>query len=663
MDGDIDLVVGTERADTRAAQQRRRHLAAARGLRRRSPARAASRGPISIATPTRTRRSSTAPARCACCVNRQTGPVRRRRAAGRRRRRSRPSRPPTSTPTARSTSWPPTRRAASRRLTRRGDALGRRGRRHVARRRRRARARRRSRQQRRARRRGVAAGASRVWLADESYALTPLPAPIGGEIWAVRDANDDGLLDLLGVAAGAAGRWLGKGSRGYHWKTFTTRAQQNAGDQRINSFGVGGEIEVKAGLLWQKQVLARRRGALRPGPAHAPSTWRASSGRTACRRRSSASASTTRSWRSSGSRDRARGCSPTTATACAFVTDFLWRSPLGLRINAQDTAGVTQTEDWVRIRGDQLAPRDGRYDVRITAELWETHFFDHVSLLVVDHPDGHRGLRRRALLGRVAAAPARCRRCARRAPVARAIDDAGRDVTDARRARATAAIWPRSRKGAYQGIADAARRRVRAARGRGRGPAARARGRRLGVSHRQQHQPGRRAGSCREAERAGARCAGRGGRLARGGARTSASRRARTRACSSTWRPARERAGSGCAPTSRSTGTVWRWPSGADVPLRTRAAGARSRRAALPRVLADVVAARRRARDAGLRRARQHDAALARPRRLPHALRRRAGAAGRRGRSLRDHERRRRAAPRVPASGPRPRPAGAATSC
>ena len=31
-----------------------------------------------------------------------------------------------------------------------------------------------------------------------------------------------------------------------------------------------------------------------------------------------------------------------------FVTDFIWRSPLGLRINAQDTAGVSQTEDWVK---------------------------------------------------------------------------------------------------------------------------------------------------------------------------------------------------------------------------------------------------------------------------------------------------------------------------
>ena len=70
-----------------------------------------------------------------------------------------------------------------------------------------------------------------------------------------------------------------------------------------------------------------------------------------------------------------------------FVTDFIWRSPLGLRINAQETANVMTTEDWVKIRGEQLRPVDGYYDVRITAELWETHFFDHVSLMVVDHPE------------------------------------------------------------------------------------------------------------------------------------------------------------------------------------------------------------------------------------------------------------------------------------
>ena len=72
----------------------------------------------------------------------------------------------------------------------------------------------------------------------------------------------------------------------------------------------------------------------------------------------------------------------------AFVTDLIWRSPLGLRINAQDTADVLTTEDWVKVRGDQLVARDGAYDLRITAELWETHFFDLVSLMTVDHPAG-----------------------------------------------------------------------------------------------------------------------------------------------------------------------------------------------------------------------------------------------------------------------------------
>src|SRR5690606_31550977 len=69
-----------------------------------------------------------------------------------------------------------------------------------------------------------------------------------------------------------------------------------------------------------------------------------------------------------------------------FIKDFIWRSPLGLRINAQTTAGVIQTEDWIKIPGSQLSAQDGRYLVRITAELWETHFFDQVALLAVDHP-------------------------------------------------------------------------------------------------------------------------------------------------------------------------------------------------------------------------------------------------------------------------------------
>ena len=69
-----------------------------------------------------------------------------------------------------------------------------------------------------------------------------------------------------------------------------------------------------------------------------------------------------------------------------FVTDFMWGTPLGLYINAQSRGGFLQSREWVKVRGDQLVPRDGHYEVRAQANLWETHYFDHLALHVIDHP-------------------------------------------------------------------------------------------------------------------------------------------------------------------------------------------------------------------------------------------------------------------------------------
>ena len=294
--------------------------------------------------------------------------------------------------------------------------------------------------------------ASRVWLAGESYELAAASAEVDGDAWAVRDTNGDGTLDLIGVSAsGEASRWLGKASRGYHWKTFTMRAQQNAGDQRINSLGLGGEIEIKAGLVWQKQVIDAGTLHFGLGPRTAIDVARVV-------------------WPNGVpqaefgigvddafvAEQRLKGSCPWVFAddghGVRFVTDFLWRSPLGLRINAQDTAGVTQTQDWVRIRGDQLAARDGRYDVRITAELWETHFFDHVSLLAVDHPDGTEAF----VDERFSAGSSPRLAVQVLTPphsVASAVDEQGRDVTALVSARDGQYLATFAR-GVYQGIAQ-----------------------------------------------------------------------------------------------------------------------------------------------------------------------------------------------------------------
>ncbi len=291
---------------------------------------------------------------------------------------------------------------------------------------------------------------SAVWLAGVDHAFARLGSAIDADVRVVADLTGDGRLDLAGLSGGRVVRLVGGGSRPYHYQVVRPRAQTAAGDQRINSFGIGGRIDVRAGSLVQTQVIT------------GPVVHLGLGDRTV--------ADVTRIVWPNGvpqaefdppvdgaivAAQRLKGSCPWVfaddGTGMRFVTDFLWRSPLGLRINAQDTAGTTQTEDWVRIRGDQLAARDGAYDVRITAELWETHFIDYVALLVVDHPDDvdvfvdERFSRE---------APALAVRPLRRVrPTARAWDQTGRDVSDVVGARDGRYLDTFAR-GRYQGVAE-----------------------------------------------------------------------------------------------------------------------------------------------------------------------------------------------------------------
>lgn len=291
---------------------------------------------------------------------------------------------------------------------------------------------------------------SRAWLSVAEGRFQPQDVPEGLRVTAVAELSGDGLFDLAGLTGkGRPARAAARGTKGYHWQVLRPRAAKVAGDGRINPFGVGGEIEVRSGLLVQKQTIAgplvrfglgNRESADVARIVWPNGTVQAEFGMT--------------SDRELVTEQRLKGSCPFLfafdGNAIRFVTDFLWRSPLGLRINGQDTAGVTQTEDWVKIRGDQLAPVDGHYDVRITADLWETHFFDNMALLVVDHPEGTEiyvderfAARRPPTLEVRPTGPTR--------PVARAVDDNGHDVTEIVRARDGRYLDTFGR-GTYQGI-------------------------------------------------------------------------------------------------------------------------------------------------------------------------------------------------------------------
>ncbi len=340
--------------------------------------------------------------------------------------------------------------------------------------------------------------------------------PLALSARAVADLDGDGRLDLAGLAdGGSVARASSKGAKAYHWQAFRPRAATATGDQRINSFGLGGELELRAGLHAQKQAIAAPVVHFGLGEAARADVVRIVWPNGVLQSEFDKPADATLL-----AEQRLKGSCPWlfawNGREMAFVTDLIWRSPLGLRINAQATADVVMTEDRVKLRGEQLQARAGAYDLRITAELWETHFFDLVDLLAVDHPEGTEVFvdERFAVpppsLEPVVTGPVR--------ELAAARDDRGEDVASAVHARDGRHLDFAGR-GAYQGVTRRPFRRAGAARGGASRGSALPRGPGLGASDRQLGERGARSGLARPAARPGPVRGRRGRTLPRGAGR------------------------------------------------------------------------------------------------------------------------------------------------
>ncbi len=233
----------------------------------------------------------------------------------------------------------------------------------------------------------TSANTTRVLLAGPGGAFAAMTGAVALDVHGTADLDGDGRLEMIGLAQGTPARASSKGSRSYRWTVLRPRAATATGDQRINSFGIGGEIELRAGLHLQRQLIASPIVHFGLGEADGAEVARITWPNGVLQAEFD-----TKAGQTLKASQRLKGSCPWLFTwngrEMSFVTDLIWRSPLGLRINAVETADTLMTEDWVKIRGDQLAPRDGAYDLRITAELWETHFFDLTGLLAVDHPAG-----------------------------------------------------------------------------------------------------------------------------------------------------------------------------------------------------------------------------------------------------------------------------------
>jgi len=273
-------------------------------------------------------------------------------------------------------------------------------------------------------------GGTLIWLGDAEGKFTLLKQPVSPVlVFDAVDATGSGKLDLLGLSPdGTPVLAINSGSKNYHWQVVRPHAVQAVGDQRINPFGVGGEIEIRSGLLVQKQPITGPLLHFGLGEQTEAEVVRVIWPNGTVRAEFDVKAD-----QEVVTEQRLKASCPFlyayNGKQMEFVKDAVpWGSAIGLRINTLGSAQIAATGEWYKIGRDQLVPHDGYYDIRITAELWEVYYYDYLALMAVDHPAGTEIF----VDERFVIPPLKLAITTVATPhkIARAIDDTGQDVTD-----------------------------------------------------------------------------------------------------------------------------------------------------------------------------------------------------------------------------------------
>ena len=225
---------------------------------------------------------------------------------------------------------------------------------------------------------------------SEPYPLIDSVTPAGDLLLqnatagAVGDYDNDGDLDLFFINTEGQLRALqNDGGNQNNWIQVRLEGI-TAGNNKVNRDGIGSKLEVKVGDLYQLQYVTEQVSHFGLGAFDAADVVRVV-------------------WTNGvpqnvvkpQARQRIlekqvlKGSCPFLyvydGEHYQFVTDLLWRAPLGL-VTSMGFVAPDETKDFVKISGTQIQPKSGKYSIQITEELWETAYFDQVKLIAVDHP-------------------------------------------------------------------------------------------------------------------------------------------------------------------------------------------------------------------------------------------------------------------------------------
>ena len=229
-------------------------------------------------------------------------------------------------------------------------------------------------------------GNGKMWL---SPGLLPGDLVSGSSITTF-DYNGDGVLDLGITASDGSIRLLrNDGGNNNHYIKMKLVGLR-AGSGKNNYYGIGAKVEVRSGSLYQSQVvtgpdihfglgLRERAEVIRilwtngvPQNMFFPATNQ-----------------------DLIEEQQLKGSCPFLYTwngeEHVFVKDIMWKSALGMPLGIMGESGTyapsDASVDYIKIPGEQLKMKDGKYTLNITGELWETFYMDKIGLVVLDHPE------------------------------------------------------------------------------------------------------------------------------------------------------------------------------------------------------------------------------------------------------------------------------------
>jgi hypothetical protein len=266
---------------------------------------------------------------------------------------------------------------------------------------------------------------------------------LGGGRWA--DVSEAGKLNAAGVGAGAAGLDAadldGDGDQDLVAGATVLRNQGGGANKQVvialkglgdNRFGAGTKVEIRAGTLWQRFEAGTNGLPLAMGLGTHEKVdavrmlWMGGV------LQDEIEVETGKPFEIAQLDRKGTSCPILYAwagEAIRCVTDFLGGSAYGY-LEEAGRWSIPDTDEYVKIRADQLVARDGVWDLRLVNQLEEVIVFDRAQLLVVDHPASVEVYPNERLMPAPPYPPYRLYTAADAAPPAWARDEAGRDMTD-----------------------------------------------------------------------------------------------------------------------------------------------------------------------------------------------------------------------------------------